>query len=321
MTWGAAGTVTTQQIAANQTWESPVITAASGRMLINLRWQGKRSPSLNIKRTIGGLAVYAHDFALLSVRPESPGVWVGTTDVPLPVAVHDIKSDLTALLRGSEVIQETIDELVEFLGPEADPVTIEAIETINFFSGLNIKSSNNAFEVLDQRNKLHDLESKIEIAPCSVLDLLSALEAGFAGQAGEFRVQNECPANRAIQADYSLVLGVLKNIVRNGFIHNDSALKRVEVSVEPVASKSGNMVRGRSRITISDNGVGMPPEYLENWGQTMGKAAQLGTARGGSGTGLYSIRTIMNAHKGASIDITSAVGQGTTYVLEFNHVA
>jgi hypothetical protein len=84
MTWGTAGTVTTQPIAANQTWESPVITAASGRMLINLRWEGKRSPSLNIKRTIGGVAVYAHDFARLSMRQESPGVWAGTSDIPLP---------------------------------------------------------------------------------------------------------------------------------------------------------------------------------------------------------------------------------------------
>jgi hypothetical protein len=84
MTWGTAVTVTTQPIAANQTWESPVITAASGRMLINLRWEGKRSPSLNIKRTIGGIAVYAHDFARLSMRQESPGVWAGTSDIPLP---------------------------------------------------------------------------------------------------------------------------------------------------------------------------------------------------------------------------------------------
>jgi hypothetical protein len=84
MAWGTAGTVATQPIGANQTWESPVIASAGGRMLINLRWEGKRSPSLNIKRTIGGIAVYAHDFARLSVRQESANVWVGTSDVPLP---------------------------------------------------------------------------------------------------------------------------------------------------------------------------------------------------------------------------------------------
>jgi signal transduction histidine kinase len=229
------------------------------------------------------------------------------------IAVHDIKSDLTALLRGSEVIQETIEELIAFLGPGADPVVIDAIETIKFFSGLNINSSNNAFEVLDQRNKLYDLESKIEIVPCSVSDILSALEAAFSGQAGEFRLHNDCPHNRSIVADYSLLLGVLKNIVRNGFIHNDSALKRVEVRVGPIGH--------RSRITITDNGVGMPAAYLQEWGRTMGKVAQLNSKRGGSGTGLYSIRAIMNAHKGASIDIKSVVGQGTVYVLEFNHVS
>jgi signal transduction histidine kinase len=116
-------------------------------------------------------------------------------------------------------------------------------------------------------------------------------------------------------ADFSLLLGALKNIVRNGFTHNDSALKRIEVRVGPGTTNQ------RTRISIEDNGVGMPPEYLEKWGQTMGKAAQLNTGRGGSGTGLYSIRTVMNAHKDASIEITSTVGSGTTYILEFNHVA
>lgn len=229
------------------------------------------------------------------------------------IAAHDIKADLTALNFGSELITETTDELTKYIGPDADPVLVEAIDTIKHFSGLNVKSAKNAFEVLDQRNKLYDLESKIEIANCSVTDLLDSLSAAFSPEPGEMRIHNECPETRQILADKSLLMTVLKNIVRNGFVHNESPLKRVEVKVSPIGH--------RTRIQIADNGVGMPPSYLENWGTILGKAAQLSNKRGGSGTGLYSIRAIVLAHKGASIDVTSAVGQGTTFTLEFEHVA
>ena len=229
------------------------------------------------------------------------------------IAVHDIKADLTALNLGNELIQETIAELTDYLTGKSDEVIDEAIDTIKHFSGLNIKSARNAFEVLDQRNKLYNLESKIEIASCSVTDLLDSLSAAFSPEPGEMRIYNECPETRQILADKSLLMTVLKNIVRNGFVHNESPLKRVEVKVSPIGH--------RTRIQIADNGVGMPPSYLENWGTILGKAAQLSNKRGGSGTGLYSIRAIVMAHKGASIEVTSAVGQGTTFTLEFSDVS
>jgi PAS domain-containing protein len=228
------------------------------------------------------------------------------------IAVHDIKADLTALNLGSELIQETIGELTEYMDGKADDVIVDAIETIKHFAGLNIKSARNAFDVIDQRNKLYNLESKIDITGCSVADLLDSLSAAFSSEQGELRIYNECPEDRLILADKSLLLTVLKNIVRNGFVHNESSLKRVEVKVSPV--------NNRSRIQITDNGVGMPQAYLESWGKVLGKAAQLSSKRGGSGTGLYSIRAIVLAHKGASIDITSTLGQGTTFILEFDHV-
>lgn len=228
------------------------------------------------------------------------------------IAAHDVKADLTALVKGSEVITETIDELLAYLGESDDEVLLDAIATIQYFSGLNINSARNAFDVLDQRNKLYDLKSKIVVGPCAVADIFKALESSFASESGELRVINNCPNNRKILADFSLLLAVLKNIVRNGFVHNDSPLKRVEVRVGP----SGH----RSHIVITDNGVGMPDSYLESWGKVLGKAAQL-AGRGGSGVGLYSIRRIVEAHPGASIEVKSTVGQGTQFILEFPHVA
>ncbi len=228
------------------------------------------------------------------------------------IAVHDIKADLTALNKGSEVIQETIAELIEYIKDSTDEVLLDAIEAIKFFSDLNINSARNAFDVLDQRNKLYDLESTIVIADCSVTSLLEAIDASFSSEEGELIIKDTCPEGQQLKADYSLLLAVLKNIVRNGFVHNESSFKKINIIASPTPAGV--------RVKITDNGVGMPPEYLAVWGKTMGKSAQLDANRGGSGVGLYSIRSIIDAHKNATIVISSTLTKGTTFTLEFNHV-
>ena len=226
------------------------------------------------------------------------------------IAVHDIKSDLTSLLRGSEVINETIAETIEYMGTIEDEVLAESMETIAFFAGLNVKSAENAFDVLDQRNKLYELGSKIEPVDCVVSDIIGALQAAFSGESGELRIYNDTPDDHSIKADYSLILSVFKNLIRNGFIHNESAMKRV--------SFHANVLQGGiTKIEIQDNGVGMPLQYLEGWGKVMGKSAQLDSKKNGSGIGLYSVRSIIQAHKNASISVSSTVGKGTTFSLEF----
>jgi signal transduction histidine kinase len=223
------------------------------------------------------------------------------------IAVHDIKADLTALNKGSEVIQETLIELKDYLGASTDDVLVDAIDTVEYFSGLNIN-------VLDQRNKLYNLEATIQITDTSIAELLESLRASFSSESGELRIYNDTPATAAIKADRSLILGSLKNIVRNGFIHNDSSLKRVEIKITP-------QDRRRVKMVVSDNGRGMPESYLAKWGQTMGKSAQLRNDVGGSGLGLYSIRSIINAHKNVTIDVVSEIGVGSSFTLEFDYVA
>jgi signal transduction histidine kinase len=225
------------------------------------------------------------------------------------IAVHDIKADLIALSKGSEVIEETVAEIEEYLSNNTDKVLIDALDTIKSFATLNINSATNAFEVLDKRNKLYDLESKIEVKACSVTSLLEAVKVSGGNEQGVFTVTNGCDEGQCVLCDESLFLTVLKNIVRNGFIHNESVLKTVSVRTIP----SNESVI----FAIEDNGVGFPPKYLEEWGKVLGKTAQLSTDRGGSGTGLYSIKAIMEAHAkyGGAVAIASELGNGTQFTL------
>jgi signal transduction histidine kinase len=67
---------------------------------------------------------------------------------------------------------------------------------------------------------------------------------------------------------------------------------------------------GAARITLQDNGPGIPPELL-------GAIYEMHftTKSGGSGVGLYVARSVVQAH-GGTIDVDSEPGAGTTFTLD-----
>jgi signal transduction histidine kinase len=70
-------------------------------------------------------------------------------------------------------------------------------------------------------------------------------------------------------------------------------------------------VDGRVLVTVSDTGPGIPREeqrlIFEKFGRARG-----GTARPGTGLGLFIARSIVEAH-GGTLDVHSQPGQGSTF--------
>jgi signal transduction histidine kinase len=73
-------------------------------------------------------------------------------------------------------------------------------------------------------------------------------------------------------------------------------------------------VDGRARLTVTDHGIGIPPEALE---RIFGRFERAVSSRqyGGLGLGLFLTRQIVEAH-GGSIHVESEAGAGATFVLE-----
>jgi signal transduction histidine kinase len=68
-------------------------------------------------------------------------------------------------------------------------------------------------------------------------------------------------------------------------------------------------------LTVQDHGVGMEPSDAQRLFQRYSRlAAHAGVS--GSGLGLFIVKCIVSAHGGA-IDVTSAVGQGTSFEVFF----
>lgn len=114
-----------------------------------------------------------------------------------------------------------------------------------------------------------------------------------------------------IYADVARVNQVITNIISNAMKYSD---KGSVIKISMGATRSVYM------LSISDNGIGMPPEALD---RIFDRFYRVDKARsrsmGGNGLGLSIAKEIMDAHSG-SIDVVSQLGQGTTMVLKFPKV-
>jgi signal transduction histidine kinase len=147
-----------------------------------------------------------------------------------------------------------------------------------------------------------------------VADLLADVATSFSAQMAEQGVDLQVdPPDPAIElfADYDRLDQVLSNLVANA-LRFTSPLGKINLR----AVIDLDLVR----ITVSDNGAGIPAEDLPYIFDRFWKGARARTRDGtGSGLGLAIARQLIRAHNG-TIDVTSQLGQGTTFTIELSQV-
>jgi signal transduction histidine kinase len=107
-----------------------------------------------------------------------------------------------------------------------------------------------------------------------------------------------------LEADTSLIEQVLINLIVN-------AVEAVKDVAEPLVTLSASMQNNRPLIKVSDNGMGMSPEVMDNIFIPF-----FSTKKNGSGIGLSLCKQIMLLHKG-NIQVQSQEGEGSTFLLHF----
>lgn len=105
--------------------------------------------------------------------------------------------------------------------------------------------------------------------------------------------------------DGNLMINVLKNIFENAYKFNDKETKSIDVK----GKKSGKKVE----LSISDNGVGIPPEEMDKIFQKFYQIENSFTGQiPGAGLGLALCKRAVEA-MGGSIAVESQLGQGSTF--------
>jgi putative PEP-CTERM system histidine kinase len=128
-----------------------------------------------------------------------------------------------------------------------------------------------------------------------VIPTLAGLH-GIIGSTVKADIPDDLPA---ITADEEQMRKVLENLIINA---NEATSGTGNIEIAALCHN------GRIEISVSDNGVGIAPEFIE---KSLFKPFQT-TKKQGMGIGLFHCKTIVEAH-GGRIEVESEEGKGTTF--------
>ena len=106
-----------------------------------------------------------------------------------------------------------------------------------------------------------------------------------------------------IKGDSSLLLILFKNFIENAIKYNDKADIQIRIYAEPIGE--------RKKITVEDNGIGIPAEYYGRIFEMFKRLHSRGEYSG-SGLGLAICKKIADLHK-FEIGVDSTVGTGSRF--------
>lgn len=200
----------------------------------------------------------------------------------LRIMTHELRNSITPIISVSE------DMLANDYSPEDSHEAVEVIHGQCLF----IK------QFLDSYHELTHLSKPI-LAHVNVQRLLQHIQHLYPDQ--QFILQ--CAQGMTLQCDEGMIRQILVNLVKNA---REAGATVIEITASTPS--------GISRITVGDNGPGIPKEHREDIFLPFYTSKQ-----SGSGIGLALSRQIMNLHQG-TLTCTAHENGGALFILEFRQM-
>ena len=205
---------------------------------------------------------------------------------------HDLRKPLTSLtamlglLRGGR------------LGPLGD-LQREAIET----SFEAVRYMEELVDDLLESARLDTGRRRLAVEPVALPPLVEKIRRRFHYDLEERKIDFAAgPLPETVEADASALEKILMNLVGNSVSYIGSGERRIEVRAE--------RADGEVRISVSDTGIGIPPEFMREPLRKFHRGTNVGSIRG-TGLGLSIVKGLSEAH-GGRLELRSEVGRGTT---------
>lgn len=212
----------------------------------------------------------------------------------LTAAAHDLRTPLTALISRTQLIGRRVARKPD---TPIDPNEIKMIET----DLLRLNELIN--ELLDtaraERGQLIGERQQVDLAQL-------ALDTRTRRRWDVDQLVVDAPEPVIAELDATRIVQLIDNLVENAVKYsNPGAEIRLAVGI------AGD----EARMTVTDHGVGIPPEDLPHIFDRFHRANNVSRVHTpGLGLGLYICRGIVEEH-GGRIDVESTVGQGTTFTV------
>jgi two-component system, cell cycle sensor histidine kinase PleC len=212
---------------------------------------------------------------------------------------HELRTPLNAILGFSDLIRNQI------YGPLEPPRYREYIHLIH-------KSGSHLLALINDVLDLSKIEAgKMELDPQeldahAMLAEVSTLMVGLAAERGVKLETAVAGAVDTVWADRRAIKQILINLLSNAVKFTSSG-GHVLVTIDGDA--------GESRISVSDDGIGMSADDLRKALQPYGQVrADIARRNEGTGLGLPLAKSLTELH-GGQLDIRSEKGKGTTVVI------
>lgn len=170
----------------------------------------------------------------------------------------------------------------------------------------SIRMSNLVKDLLDLNRLESDVADIGEEVLLSVV--LRNVRADVLAANPERSISVDCDELIRVTGNEELIFQAVLNLVSNAVRH---AGADAHVALE------AKRFDGRVRVTVGDNGAGIPSEHLPHVFERFYRVDKgRGSDSGGSGLGLAIVAQIMRVH-GGTFGVNSVTGEGTTFWLEF----
>jgi len=218
-----------------------------------------------------------------------------TKDKFFGIIAHDLKAPFNSILGFSNLLKDEYDNFTD-------------TERRHFICSIH-NASESSFKLLEnllewarmQTGKIEYKPEKIDLSNIAV-EITSLLYS--AASAKKIKLTTSIPFNTLIYADENMVKTVVRNIVSN-------AIKFTDINGEIVIS-SGEY-NNEIEMSVSDNGMGMSPEVLENLFNLDSSHKSKGTNNEtGTGLGLILCKDFIERNRG-TLTVESALGKGSTF--------
>ncbi|MBL3658118.1 sensor histidine kinase [Fulvivirga sediminis] len=203
-------------------------------------------------------------------------------------ASHDLKAPLSSMigllnLYNLETTQESKDELIQRMRESI-------LKLDSFIKDVIAYSKNSRLDVIKEEIDFNEIISEV----FSVYKYLNHFN----------KIKRVVRVERGVYfSDKNRLRIIFNNLISNSIRYCDT--DKEDSLIEILVSKKDNFIY----ITVTDNGIGIPEQYLSNIFDMFFRADE---SRSGSGLGLYIVKEAVTLLNG-EIEVESTFGQGTSF--------
>jgi signal transduction histidine kinase len=216
------------------------------------------------------------------------------------LATHQLRSPLTAIKGYSSMILENSFGPIEDKARGAVDVIFQSsqklVKVIEDF--LNITR----IELGTMKYEQSEFDFKALVESVSKELRVNVEKKGL-----QFSFEFNSTGNYKLVGDSGKLAQVVGNLIDNAIKYTPKGWIKVSL----------NQIDGKIRLTVADNGVGMPAEVIPKLFQKFSRASDAGEVNiTGTGLGLYVAKQIVDGHHGKIWAESDGVGKGSRFVVE-----